>query len=308
VSLRQQAEDYLALRRALGRKMAADGRMLLDFAVRLDDAGQPAVTVAAALEWATESGDASPGHWGHRLGIVRGFARHMRTMDPATEVPPADLIVAPQRRKPPYIYSTEEISALVHAAGTITAPLSAAGMQALVSLIAATGLRLGEALALDRGDVSTADATLTVNGKNGSQRLVPLHPTTVTMLAAYAARRDSLCPSPASPAFFITRTGRRPVQGWAQDAFARLLIQAGIGQPPGRRRPRIHDLRHTFAVTTLTRWYQDGTDVRAQMPVLSTYLGHSSAESTYWYLEAAPGLLALAAARLEASAQKGATR
>ena len=133
--------------------MAADGRMLLDFAVRLDDAGQPAVTVAAALEWATESSDASPGHWRSRLGIVRGFARHMRTMDPATEVPPADLIVAPQRRKPPYIYSPEEISALVHAAGTITAPLSAAAMQALVSLIAATGLRLGEALALDRDDV-----------------------------------------------------------------------------------------------------------------------------------------------------------
>jgi integrase/recombinase XerD len=250
VSLRQHAEDYLALRRALGRKMAADGRMLLDFAVRLDDAGQPAVTVAAALEWATESSDASPGHWGHRLGIVRGFARHMRTMDPATEVPPADLIVAPQRRKPPYIYSPEEISALVHAAGTITAPLSAAGMQALVSLIAATGLRLGEALALDRGDVSTADATLTVNGKNSSQRLVPLHPTTVTMLAAYAARRDSLCPSPASPAFFITRTGRRPVQGWAQDAFARLLIQAGIGQPPGRRRPRIHDYADVCVMPT----------------------------------------------------------
>ncbi|HEY2488554.1 MAG TPA: tyrosine-type recombinase/integrase [Streptosporangiaceae bacterium] len=308
MSLRQHAEDYLALRRALGRKMAADGRMLLDFASRLDDTGQPAVTVAAALEWATESGDASPGHWRRRLGIIRGFARHMRTMDPATEVPPADLIIAPQHRKPPYIYSPEEISALVHAAGTITTPLAAAGMQALVSLIAATGLRLGEALGLDRDDVSIADAMLTVNGKNDSQRLVPLHPTTAAMLAAYAARRDRLCPAPSSPAFFLTRTGRRPVQGWAQNTFARLLIQAGIGQPPGRRRPRIHDLRHTFAVTTLTGWYQDGTDVQAQMPVLSTYLGHSNAESTYWYLEAAPGLLALAAARLEASAQKGTTR
>jgi integrase/recombinase XerD len=307
MSMRERAEEYLALRRALGRRMAADGRMLLDFAGRLDDAGQGTVTVAAALEWATESRDASPGHWRRRLGIVRGFARHMHTLDPAAEVPPADLIVAPQHRKPPYIYSPGEVSALVHAAGTITTPLAAASMRALVSLIAATGLRLGEALGLDRDDVSTEDAMLVVRGKNGHQRLVPLHPTTAAMLAGYAARRDMLCPAPASPAFFTTRTGRRPVQSWAQEAFARLLIQAGIGQPPGRRRPRIHDLRHTFAVTTLTRWYQDGADVRVQMPVLSTYLGHSNAESTYWYLEAAPELLALAAARLEARDQKGTT-
>jgi integrase/recombinase XerD len=308
VSVKARAEEYLALRRALGRKMTADGRMLLDFARRLDDAGQDTVTVASALEWATESSDASPGHWRSRLGIVRGFARHMRALDPATEVPPADLIIAPQHRKPPYIYSGEEVSALVHAAGTITAPLAAATMQAMVSLIAATGLRIGEALGLDRDDVRLEDATLIVNGKNRQQRLVPLHPTTAAMLAGYQARRDRLCPAPASPAFFTTRTGRRPGQRWAQDTFARLLAQAGISQPPGRRRPRIHDLRHTFAVTTLTRWYQDGADVRAQMPVLSTYLGHSNAESTYWYLEAAPELLALAAARLEAGNKKGTTR
>jgi integrase/recombinase XerD len=306
VSMRERAGEYLALRRALGRKMAADGRMLLDFAGRLDDAGQGAVTVAAALQWATESRDASPGHWRRRLGIVRGFARHMHALDPATEVPPADLILAPQHRKPPYIYSRDEVSALVHAAGTIATPLAAATIQAMVSLIAATGLRIGEALGLDRDDVRLQDAMLIVNGKNGQQRLVPLHPTTALMLAGYQARRDSLCPDPASPAFFTTRTGHRPGQSWAQGTFARLLAQAGISQPPGRRRPRIHDLRHTFAVATLTRWYQDGTDVRAQMPVLSTYLGHSNAESTYWYLEAAPELLALAAARLEARNEKGA--
>jgi integrase/recombinase XerD len=143
VSMKARAEDYLALRRALGRKMTADGRMLLDFARRLDDAGQGTVTVTDALEWATASRDASPGHWRSRLGIVRGFARHMHALDPATEVPPADLIIAPQHRKPPYIYSGEEISALVHAAGTITAPLAAATMRAVVSLIAATGLRIG---------------------------------------------------------------------------------------------------------------------------------------------------------------------
>lgn len=199
---------------------------------------------------------------------------HMGALDPASEVPPADLIVAPVRRKPAYIYSPDELSALVHAAGTIATPLAAASVQALVSLIAATGPRLGETLGLDRADVSLDNAMLTVNGKNGQQRLVPLHSTTVAMLAGYAAR-DGLCPAPASPAFFTTRTGHRPGQSWAQEAFARLLVQASISQPPGRRRPRIPDLRHTFAVTTLTRWYRDGSDVRAQMPVLSAAAGLS---------------------------------
>ncbi len=260
MSLRQHAEDYLALRRALGRKMAADGRDAARLrVVRLDDAGQPAVTVAAALEWATESSDASPGHWGHRLGIVRGFALPPHAHDgPGDGVPPADLIVEPQRRKRmPSIYSRRRLrpSSTRQARSPRRCQQP---RQALVSLNASTGLWLGEALALDRGDVSTADATLgTVNGKNGSQRLVPLHLTIVIGLAAYAARRDSLLPVAAeSPAFFITRTDAGPCRAGAQYAFARLLIQAGIGQPRGRRRPRIHDLRHTFAVTTLTRWYQ----------------------------------------------------
>lgn len=228
MSMRARVEEYLALRRSLGRKMQGDGRMLLGFAARLDSTGQPRITVAAALEWATEPADATPGYWRHRLGVVRGFARHLNTLDPASEVPPADLIVAPPHRKPPYLYSPAEVAALVHAAGTITAPLPAASIQALISLIAASGLRLGEALGLDRDHVGLQAAMLAVNGKNGQQRLVPLHPTTVTMLAGYAARRDRLCPAAVSPAFFITRTGQRIGQRWVQETFARLLVLAGI--------------------------------------------------------------------------------
>jgi integrase/recombinase XerD len=142
---------------------------------------------------------------------------------------------------------------------------------------------------------------LTVNGKNGQPRLVPLHSTTVTMLTGYAARRDRLCPAAASPAFFITRTGQRIQQRWVQETFAKLLVLAGIQAPPARRRPRIHDLRHTFAVNTLIGWYRTGVNVRAHLPVLSTFLGHSSPESTYWYLQATPELLSLAAGRLEPS-------
>lgn len=207
--------------------------------------------------------------------------------------------MAASHRKPPYLYSSAEIAALVHAAGTIAAPLSAVSMQALVSLIAASGLRLGETLGLDREHVVLRDAALEVSGKNDDIRLVPLHATTVAMLASYAARRDRLCPDPSSPALFLTRTGRRMQPRWVQQTFTKLLALADIQAPPGRRRPRIHDLRFTFAVNTLINWHRAGADVQAHLPVLSTYLGHSSPESTYYYLQAVPELLGLAAARLE---------
>jgi integrase/recombinase XerD len=299
MSMTARAEEYLVMRRSLGYKLRGEGRMLSGFAAWLDDAGQATITISAALAWATEPQDATPAHWRRRLGVVRGFARYLATLDPACQIPPADLLVAPAHRPPPYIYSPAEIAALIHAAGTIGAPLPSATLQALISLIAASGLRLGEALALDRGDAGLDAAALTVTGKNDQVRMVPLHPTTASMLAGYARRRDRLCPRSASPAFFITGTGQRAQQRGVQETFARLLALAGIPTPPGRRRPRIHDLRHTFAVATLTGWYRAGADVAARLPVLSAYLGHSCPEATYWYLQATPELLALAAARLQ---------
>ncbi|MGH3589986.1 MAG: tyrosine-type recombinase/integrase [Pseudonocardiaceae bacterium] len=253
MSMRTRAEEYLALRRSLGRTIHGDARTLREFADRLDSAGQPRITVMTALEWAMEPTTATPQYWRHRLSVVRGFARHLNTLDPTSEIPPVDLIVAPSHRKPPYVYSSVEISALVHAAGTITAPLPAAGIQALISLIAASGLRLGETLGLDRDHVDLQAAMLTVTGKNDQARLVPVHPTTVAMLTGYAARRDRLHPDTTCPAFFITSTGQRMQQRWVQQTFAKLLALADIPTPPRRRRPRIHDLRHTFAVTTLVR-------------------------------------------------------
>lgn len=301
MSMREQAERYLQLRRSLGCAMTGSGRMVTDLAVTLDAAGQAAITVTAALEWATENKAATPGHWRARLSAARGFARHVHALDPASQLIPQDLIPAPVRRKPPYLYSAEEVAALVHAAGLITTPAAAAVMRALISLIAASGLRSGEALSLNRDDVDLDGGVLTVAGKNGVGRMVPLHPSTTAMLGRYAARRDQSCPQ-SSPAFFVTRTGLRPTQGWADGTFARLLALAGITAPPGRRRPRIHDLRHTFAVETVAGWYRDGLDVQALMPVLSAFLGHSGPEETYWYLEAAPVLLSQAAARLEQDA------
>ena len=303
MSMQERAEDYLAMRRSLGWKLRVDGRMLADFSRRLDNTGQATVTISEALAWATEPQDAAPAQWHRRLSVVRGFARYLATLDPACQVPPADLLVAPSRRPPPYIYSAEEIAALIHAAGTIGSPLPSATMQALISLIAASGLRLGEALALDRADAGLATGVLTVAGKNDQARMVPLHSSTVSMLAGYARRRDRLCPHPASPAFFVTSTGQPARQRGVHETFARLVVLAGITTPPGRRRPRIHDLRHTFAVTTLAGWYRDGADVAARLPVLSAYLGHSCPEATYWYLQATPELLALAAGQLQPPGQ-----
>ena len=300
MSMRTRAEEYLAMRRSLGFKLHGEGRMLLDFADRLDADGQATLTVATAVGWACQPGTASAQHRSRRLGVIRGFARHLHALDPGCEIPPIDLLPARSHRPAPYLYSAEEVAALVHAAGTLSAPLHAATVQALIRLIAASGLRLGEALALDRGDVDLHAGVLTVTGKNDQTRLVPVHPTTAEMLAGYAARRDRLCPAPASLGVFLTATGHRVQQSGVQQTFARLLVQAGIGTPPGRRRPRIHDLRHTFAVTVLTGWYADGVDVQARMPVLSTFLGHASPEATYWYLQASPQLLGLAAQRLEA--------
>jgi integrase/recombinase XerD len=298
MSMRIRAEEYLAMRRSLGFKLHGEGRMLLDFADRLDATGQATVTVDAAVAWACEPSTTAH-HHRRRLGVVRCFARHLSAFDPACEIPPSDLLVARSHRPTPYLYSPEEVAALIHAAGTIAAPLHAATIQAVIGLIAAGGLRLGEALALDRGDVDLDAAVLTVTGKNDQTRLVPLHPTTAAMLGAYATRRHQLCPDAVCPGFFRTTTGGRVQQRGVRQTFAKLLVLAEVDTPSGRRRPRIHDLRHTFAVTVLIDWYQDGVDVAARLPVLSTFLGHASPEATYWYLQAAPQLLALAVQRLE---------
>ncbi len=299
MTIRTRVEDYLAMRRSLGYTLRGEGRMLLAFADRLDQAGQSTITVSAALAWATEPECAAPAQWRRRLGAVRVFARHLHALDPSCEIPSVDLLPGSSHRPAPYIYTAEEVAALVHAAQTIAAPMPAATCHAVISVIAASGLRVGETLALDRADVDLDAGILTVVGKNQQTRLVPVHPSTIEMLARYAARRDLLCPAATSPSFFLTTTGHRPLQRGLQQTFAKLVVLAEIQTSPGRRRPRIHDLRHTFAVNTVIGWYRSGVDVAARMPVLSTFLGHSSPEATYWYLQATPELLTLAAERLE---------
>jgi len=189
---------------------------------------------------------------------------------------------------------------LVHAAGLLAVPLQAATYQALLSLLAVTGMRVGEAIGLDRGEVDLDTGQLSiVNSKFGKSRQVPLHLSTVAMLRRYTTRRDRLCPASTTRGFFLSTTGTRLLIGSVDAVFTQLLSLAGIPTPPGRRRPRVHDLRHSFAVATLLDWYRDGVDVHARLPVLSTFLGHAAPASTFWYLHAAPELLALAAQRLD---------
>jgi integrase len=297
--LRQVAAGYVAMRRSLGYQVDAVARLLNSYVDHLEASGAVTVTVANALAWATRPADAAPIWWCRRLSVVRGFARHLSAFDPSCQVPPTNLLSVGYARVTPYIYSTEELDALVHAAGTLAQPLPAASCQAILSLLAVTGMRVGEVVALARSDVDLADGVVTVvKGKYGASRHVPLHPSTVAMLDRYARRRDRICPAPAADRFFVTSAGTPVSAAWLEQTFAKLLVQAHITTPPGRRRPRIHDLRHRFAVLTLRDWYRDGVDVRARLPLLSTMLGHVAPAATYYYLTATPDLLALAAQRL----------
>jgi len=298
-ALRQIAAGYLAMRRSLGYQMTGQGRLLMDYISHLEDTGQATVTIANAVSWATRPSGTSPIWHSRRLSVVRCFARHLSAYDPSCQVPPADLLPVRGSRATPYIYSEDEICALVHAAGTLARPLHAASCQAVISLLAASGMRIGEAIKLTRHDVDLDAGVLTVvRGKYGASRHVPLHPSTVAMLRRYAARRDRLCPVPATGRFFITSAGTPLSAALLEQTFTRLLIQAQITTPPGQRRPRIHDIRHTFTVASLRDWYRDGVDVQARLPVLSAMLGHVAPAATYWYLTATPDLLALAAQRL----------
>jgi integrase/recombinase XerD len=291
---------YLATRRALGFRLAGTGQLLEQFAAFAEAAGADTVTIKLALQWATLPAGRSRAWQAQRLGAVRGFARWLHATDPRAQVPPAGLLPGRTRRAVPYLYSESDITALIEAAGRLNPPWKAITMQTLIGLLFTTGVRLGEALSLERGDLDPAAGVLTIRqAKFRKARQLPLHPSATAALAGYAARRDRLRPRPATTAFFVSTTGARLARTTAQETFRRLLRETGIYQRAGGLRPRLHDARHTFAVTALLGWYRDGVDVQARLPLLSTWLGHADPRHTYWYLSAAPQLLALAAERLE---------
>lgn len=297
--VRQALEDYLRIRRRLGFKLKDDQRLLENFVAFLERAGTQRITTELALMWARLPVNARPHRWRQRLGIVRGFARFLATIDPDSEIPSKDLLPARQPRVAPYIYSPAELSALIEAAGALTPPPRAASYQTVIGLMAATGLRLGEALDLDREDVDLDDGALHVRARQTKQREVPLHPTTTEALGEYARARDRRWPEPQTSAFFLNVRGARLTRSEFNHRFAKLIGQVGLEGAGERVRPRPHDVRHTFAVRTLLDWYYAGEDVDRRMPLLSTFLGHVDPASTYWYLEAVPELMSLISRRLE---------
>jgi integrase/recombinase XerD len=302
-TLREAADRYLAMRRGLGYKLKIEGRMLGQFIQFCETRGLGHVTVSAALGWATTPADADVSWWAARLTVIRQFARYLVAFDERTEVPPPDLLPRTGNdRIQPYLYSPAQIAAMLTAARGLARPLRAATFEALIGLMAATGLRTGEATGLDRADADLTGGVLTIRGtKFGKSRLVPLHATTVEHLVAYQHRRDQLCPRPATTAFFLSSAGTRLNSTSTFKAFTLVLDGAGITINAGTARPRLYDLRHTFTVTTLTNWYAADADVAHLLPALSTYLGHVSPATTYWYLHACPQLMTAAAARLDAS-------
>jgi len=291
-------EDYLRLRRALGFKLAWPGHVLPQFVTWLEATGSETITTEAAITWTRLSTSAHPITLSHRLGAVRGFARYLRTIDPATQVPPTGLF-GKQQRPVPYIYSSEEIEHLLQAARQLHPPLRAATYEALFGLLVVSGMRVGEALALARGDVDFANALVRIrHAKFDRERLVPLHPSAIAALRGYATRRDRLSPEPYADTFLVSSIGTPLRHSTVHATFLTLLACTGLPTAIGSR-PRIHDLRHSFVVNTVVDWQRDGVDIASLLPVLSTYLGHVSPASTYWYLSAVPELMHLAAARLD---------
>lgn len=299
--LGQAVEDYLMVRRALGSKLVDHPRLLADFVAYLEAAGATTVTTELALAWAKLPGDeAHPAYLSNRLCVVRGFARHLQAFDPATEVPPSDLLPRRQCRATPYLYSDADITALMRAARSLNPTLRAATYETLVGLLTVTGTRIGELIRLDRDDVDWDEGLLVIRrSKFDRSREVPLHPSTLSALRAYADRRDELCPQPKAVSFFVSAAGTRLVCATVERTFALLVRQAGLKARSERCRPRVHDTRHSFASAVLLSWYRAGVDVAAHLPLLTTFLGHSTPADTYWYLSAVPELLSLAAERRE---------
>jgi integrase len=302
-ALEQAVKDYISIRRNLGFQLRKPESLLRNFVAFLQAEGASHITRKLALRWATQPAEVEPAWWAARLGMVRCFAIWYSATEPCTEIPSEGLLPYRRRRKPPYIYSDAEVEGLLRQTQQLHSPkgLRARTFTTLFGLLAATGLRLNEALALDQADVDDDLGILYIRrGKFRKSRYVPIHSTTVAALKKYAAVRDRLFPARLTPAFFISERGRRVSGGAAEYTFAKVSQQLGLRVPTRYhgRGPRLHDLRHRFAACTLIQWYRAGLDAERELPKLSTYLGHVHVNDTYWYLEAVPELLQLVTDRL----------
>jgi integrase len=307
ILLSQRLDDYLAVRRSLGFDLSFSARVLRGFTAFADREGADYITVDLFLRWKKAFGNANNDTWSARLGMVRVFAGWLQGHDVRTEMPASGLIAGKLRRARPYIYSEHEIATIITRAAKLRSPYELRGWtySTLFGLIAVTGLRINEALQLDDDDINLDDGVITVKrGKNGRARFVPITASAVERLCIYRAERVRLLGAAAS-AFFRNGDGRRVGDCSARYNFAVVSQEIGLREAQRfckhGRGPRIHDLRHTFAVRTIMGWYGKGLDPDREMIKLSTYLGHGKPEHTYWYIEAVPELLQLASERAERS-------
>lgn len=313
MKLTTHLEHYLAVRRSLGYDLSTSERVLRRFTNFADDQEADHVTVDLFLRWKEHFGSANNNTWSRRLGIVRAFATWLQCIDPIHEVPPAGLIPGKLHRGRPYIYTADQIAGIVAEAARLPSSYGMRGWtcSTLFGLIAVTGLRISEAIGLDDMDVDLNEGVLTIRrGKNNTSRFVPISACTVTRLGAYRVERNRLLGVSPAP-FFLLDEGQRPDDCCIRYNFALVCQSIGLRDRQGYykhgRGPRIHDLRHTFAVRTIIDWYRKELDPDREMIKLSTYLGHKEPEHTYWYIEAVPELLQLASERAERSITEGRT-
>jgi len=300
MNLREALDEYLKVRRALGFKLRNSGGLLKGFVTYAEREGASSITTELALRWAMEQKKCQPTQWANRFALVRRFARYVSTLDPRTEIPPQGLLPYRPRRIQPYLYTDEEIAHLIAAAKKLRSRqgLRAATYATLFGLLAVTGMRMSEPLAFDRDDVDLTRGILIVRRtKFGKSRLIPVHASTWKALRRYRAIRDRICPR--APSFFVSERGKRLTSERVWWTFVQLSHQIGLRGPADRHGPRLHDLRHRFAVQTLLGWYRAGLNVEQHLPELSAYLGHAHVNDTYWYISAVPELLQLATLRLE---------
>jgi integrase len=306
-TLKGHLDDYLRLRRQLGYKMKEAEVLLRNFVRVSDQEGARFITTKLALRWATQ-GNTKPCQKGYRLGAVRRFALHVSGHDSRTEVPAQKLLPYQLHRRNPYHFTDENVRKLIDAARAI-APINkikGPTLSTVLGLLAVTGMRVSEVLALDCSDVNFARQLLTVRSAKGNKsRLILLHPSTAEELRRYATVRDNLYPNRPNASFFVWEGGVRLDYSSVHRWYLLVGCEIGLRRPGAQHGPRIHDLRHYFAIRTLLHWYRSGADVEARLPELATYLGHVHVRDTYWYLSAVPELLQLATLRWERGGKGG---
>lgn len=306
-TLHENVTDYLAMRRTMGFKVEGLSKLLWSFVAFCEERGATRVQNDLAIQWATAriKVPVSDALVARRMDAVRIFARYQYALDPATQIPTEMICRRRYRPKQPNVFSEAEVLALIAAADTLSPRFKALTWRTLIGLLAATGMRPGEACHLTVDDIDLTNGVIQVlQTKFGKSRLLFIHPSTASVVAHYLQARQDWVGTAARtcPAVFVN-SRRGPINpGQLGVTFKQIVAAAGLATGPRRRPARLHDLRHTFAVTTMIDWYRDGQDVQVRLPLLSTWLGHVDPASTYWYLHAVPELLAHAANRLDTQA------